>query len=84
MPGAIGYAEMMGSYRGQVFVVKHFGRTARMRTGFYYSGLGIGLALDMLRPGWRDRYFERHMWLTDLLAGHDSPQVFPPEQPEVE
>jgi len=58
-----------GAARAQIDVVKHVGRTARSRTGFYYSGMGLAYALDAALPDWRTHYFEAETWLDDLIRG---------------
>lgn len=39
----------------------------RQRSQFYVVGLGLALLLDRLDPGWKEHFFERGLWLDDLL-----------------
>ena len=63
-----GYQQLWSEhYKDQIFLVKHAGRAAKSRTAFYHLGLGKGLLLDRLMPGWKTRYFAPETWLNDLL-----------------
>jgi hypothetical protein len=69
LPGFKSYQELWDeNYKSRVFLVKHAGRAARSRTTFYHLGLGKGLLLDRLLPGWKARYFTKGIWLDELIV----------------
>ncbi len=68
LEGVEPFGEFWESEKSQAFLAKHAGRAARSRTVFYHVGLGKGLALDRVHPGWRESYFAPDVWLDDLLT----------------
>jgi hypothetical protein len=56
-------------YSGRLFLVKHAGRAAKSRMAFYHLGLGKALLLDRLKPAWKQDYFQKNVWMDDLLEG---------------
>src|SRR5581483_1014570 len=69
LKGFLPYSELWKNrYQGQIFLAKHAGRAARSRLTFYHLGLSKCLLLDRLAPDWKKHYFERAVWLNDLLA----------------
>jgi hypothetical protein len=44
-------------------------------TSFYGIGHGMAELLDAVNPTWKERYFDRGVWLTDLIAEAMDPQA---------
>jgi hypothetical protein len=68
LPDFQGYASVWKvDYRNRPYLVKHAGRATKSRTTFYHLGMGKALALDLVLPGWKTKYFMPEIWLDDLL-----------------
>lgn len=68
LPDFQGYASVWkAAYQHRPYLVKHAGRAAKDRTAFYHLGMGKALALDVVLPAWKTKYFLPGLWLDDLL-----------------
>lgn len=68
LPDFQGYANVWKTaYQHWPYLVKHAGRATKDRMTFYHLGMGKALALDVVWPGWKAKYFAPGVWLDDLL-----------------
>ena len=59
--------QMVKQMRGEVNVNNDPYGTAPLRMRLYFSGMGVGVLLDRLSPGWKTRIMEPETTLTELL-----------------
>ena len=55
LPGYKGYADLWKTnYKNAPYLIKHAGRAAKNRTAFYHLGMVKALALDRVKPDWKN------------------------------
>jgi hypothetical protein len=68
------YAETWEShYSKSLNPIRFVGEGVKGRVMFYYLGMGKAYALDGMRPGWRERYFE--LDLDGLIEGSEQARI---------